>query len=247
MRRLHALVVALALCASAPSAGAAADDEQPVGTLVLVSNGPGEGTATLPAGLRVWGRPTMTGDSPYVLVGMSAPGKQATFGLVRYPEVTRFQWDDSGGPPAGRSTVRMVAVGPTTVRIPVRGMRGTRTVRLDRRLRQGLVEIRTIPMRDVQVVDDVIAFTVPARSVLAHGVVRPSLASTRATDGTCTTSRGGVCPTTLASVATFGSEWAVLRTDFWAYQGKGDAVTRFTQVAASPEPVTHFLLVLPMP
>jgi hypothetical protein len=248
VRRFLASLLALALCAFAPSAGA--DDDEATGTLVVVSNGPGEGTATLPAGLSVWGQPTTTGDSPYVLLGMSARGKQRSFGFVRYPPGTRREWDYREQPPAGRSTVRMIAVGRTTVRIPVRGMRGTRTVRLDRRLREGLVDIRTIPVRDVQVVEDVIPFTLPARSLLAHGVVRHALVSTVANDETCTTIRGDRCgglslPPELPWANPGGDEWMVLHGDFWA--GPGDAVTRFAQVAAYPEPVTHFLLVLPMP
>lgn len=93
-----------------------------------------------------------------------------------------------------------------------------------------------------------IPFTLPKHSVLAHGVIRRNIAAVRR-DETCTTERGGNChalslpPTTGVEASVGGDEWAVLHVDFpWR---EGDAVTVFEQVAVEPEPMTHFLLVLP--
>ena len=240
MRRLLAPLLALALCAVAAPVAHAAE-----GTLVIVGRGPSETTVSLPRGvvLRHW--PTIETKSPYALLAISQ--RWRTFLGVSWLAGHTWDWQvrDEAPLPGGAVTVRVLAEGPVSLRLPVRGMRGTTTVRTTRRLRGGAVNIREIPRATVDVIEDVIPFEVPRHSLLLHAVTRPGL-RVASVEGICTTARGGTCGTFVEYGPLGSADWSVLHVD-WGYGQflQGDAYAFLGDATLFAEPLLHYLIWMP--
>jgi len=245
MRRLFAPLLAVALAAVLAPAAQAAD-----GVLEIVSNGSAEGTLTLPRDMKIDYKRAISlqTDNKYLVLAVTKAGK-TTAAVAKLPAFEDTKWlryyEDF---PRGTSTVRVLTDGALRVRLPVTGFSGKRTVRLDRRLRGGSATIhKTVPSGPAAEVEDPIEFVAPASSVLVHGVFQPRALSAAGRRTACTTwgdDRCGLLTGTV--VAPLDSwEWAVMHLDWGKYEPMGTAYAYSAYVTDSPQPLTHYVFVLP--
>lgn len=244
MRRLLAPLLAFAMAAVLAPAAQATN-----GVLEIVSNGPAEGTLTLPRDMKIDYRRdiSLVTRNWYVVLAVTKAGR-TTAAFAKLPAYEYREWyrhvDDL---PGGTSTVRVLTEGTLKIRVPVTGFAGKRTVRLDRRLRGGSVTIREIvPSGPAREVDDPIEFSAPRSSVLVHGVFQPRAVTAASRRAVCTTSRGSRCGLPDTDVAPLMPwEWSVLHLDWGRYQPQGTAYAYSSDVTDDPQPVTHYVFVLP--
>lgn len=184
MRRLLLVAVVLAVAAAAAPARA-----EPTGTVTFVSDGPATGTLTLPERAEWDGTdPVLTTRQPGTATAITvSQDSHLTLAAFAVPTTRPVRWDWLQTTlPAGRSTVRMLVTGRTTVTFRVRGIAGNRTVRLTKRLTGATQVVRTVSTRPGNVVADYILFPVRREQVVMHGIVRRYLVRAASADEFCT-------------------------------------------------------------
>lgn len=247
MRRLLAPLLAGALTAvAAPAAHAAS------GTLVVITKGPAEATVSLPRGLASGqDGPTIETGSAYALFSIVQRGK--SYVAMSWLADQGWEWHGWNDPlSSGAATIRVLTDGPTTIRLPISGYRGTITIRPGRPLRGGSVTIRDIRPSVVDVVEDVIPFEVPVNNLLLHAVTRPGLPPA-SVESICTTARGNGCdiPRARLNDPFLQKEWAALHVNWWGVSSggyetrKGDAYAFFSDLTLFAGPVKHYLIWMP--
>lgn len=129
MRRLLGVLVAAAVALTGAPAGAA--DE---GEVVITADGPSYGTVTVPSTITLDLARAHVAAGPYAVLAVTRPGGQVTALGYRAPgfEAMPFGRNVKHEIQRGRSDVRLLTSGRTTITIPAPGLGRTLTLRLTR-------------------------------------------------------------------------------------------------------------------
>lgn len=159
------VVAAVAVLALAAPAQAAKSE------IVLVADGPSYAVVNLPGKAFLnFAKTTVTGTTPFAMIVVNQ-GKTVSTAAVRLPKRDVWHGANESFVPKGKSTLRLVAVGRVTIRIPVTGVNGSRTIRLTKRLTDTTAVVRDVPVQAETVTDD-IEFTTRSDAVVVHGLTR---------------------------------------------------------------------------
>ena len=201
MRPLLRALPALALLALAAPAHAG----PPRGELVLVADGTAAATFALPATVDLdLERATYETRSPYAVVLFAQGGHEAAVAV----HLAAVRGDESLISPArvraGRATVRSLAGGPGTVRIPATGLAGRRVVRVRDRLSGTFARMLKPAIVGTTARSDV-PLTVARSSLTIHGYYNPPGLTAGRVDALCVTPEADGCldhaePTPVATV-----------------------------------------------
>lgn len=160
----HALAALAVLALAAPAQAAKSE-------IVLVADGPSYAVVNLPADAFLnFPKTTITGTTPYAMIVVNQ-GKTVTTAATRLPK--RDVWHGGGDAKVrkGKSTLRLVVAGRVTIRIPVTGVNGSRTIRLTKRLTDTTAIVRDVAVEAETVTDD-IEFKTRSDAVVVHGLTR---------------------------------------------------------------------------
>lgn len=228
---LNAAVV-LAVLAGAAHAAPPAKHE-----LVIVADGPSYAVVTMPANISLdFTKSTLTGNTPYVMV-VGNQGTKVSTAVTRVPK--RDVWFGDATLPKGRSVLRVLTVGKTTIRVPVFGMSGSRTVRLTKRLTDATAVVRDVPVVNETVTDD-IPFQTRSVAVVVHGLSRRHDVPLAGVHSFCTAPAGTAC----APPITTGSP-GVSKVHDWPHKSS-HAYVNHTGVGIGQLPVQHYLFAVPV-
>lgn len=137
--------------------------------IVLVADGPSYAVVTMPADVSLeLNKSTVTGSLPWAML-VANQGPKVTAAVYRAPK--RDVWNGESMLPKGRSTIRLVVSGKVTIRVPVHGMNGSRTIKLTKRLTDATAVVRDVPVVTETVTDD-IPFKTRSDAVVVHGLTR---------------------------------------------------------------------------
>lgn len=215
------------------------------GEIVLVADGPSSGVLDLPASARL----DLSGleietRSPYAVVAFAQGGAVVNY-MLRLRDMSEFRYVSTNRLPAGRSLVRVVTQGRTTLTLPVLNMHGRRTVRLRRGL-PGAVGVlrRTQPDANNDVTDD-IPFTMHGNALVVHAVSRRHRQEVVTTDSTCVEVGDAPCGAPPDVRVLEGSRGS-FSMGVWNARGQAHAYHRSTAVGTEPEALRHGLVVVPV-
>lgn len=244
MRRVLGTVLAflVAVLTAGPATAA-----PPKGEIVFVANG-GAGYAdlNLPAKVTPNFDGAMYRTGGYVLL-TAGPGRDVTGFMVVAPGGD-WPWG-FGYLPKGRSRVRILTDRPTTIHVPVTGIRGRVTVRLDRKL-SGAVAKTADATVGVNAARSELPFTPSGRSVVFHGYTSYESKGAGRHDWLCLGAPGMPCiaedPTDVGGTVV-GGPWSEAGSIHTAYEHEGPAASKLLFAdAGTTGPVKHFLLAYPL-
>lgn len=243
MRRVLGTVLALFAVVTAAPATAATPAK---GEIVFVSNGPAYGDLTLPSKVTPDFENARYESGGYVVL-TAGPGKDVT-GFLLVPPGSEWPWGE-GYLPAGRSRVRLLADGPTTIRVPAKGLRGRLTVRLTRRLPGAVAKTGEAAVGPAAAVHE-IPFTLSGRSVVVHGYTSFESEGGGRHEWLCLGAAGTPCvaddPQYLGTTIVGGPFSESVNSKF-GYDHKGPLSSKLQFAdAGTVGPVTHFVLAFPL-
>jgi hypothetical protein len=243
MRRLTGLVLALLLAVLGTPASAA-----PAGELVFVANGSASGVLTLPYALPMdFAGFAMTTKSAYAALVITQDAALA-IGMAFFQEnggESAMASNDTF--PAGRSTVRVLAKGPVTLRFRIAGWAGRKVVRLTGPIAGATAVVRGVSTASSHTTDD-IPFETAGPAFVVHRLSYTDGSMLKA-EAFCAAPEPIRCdvPTHVEGDyrGWYGEEWQMYSP--WTSTGKAHAFLRSVHLTDGPDlTLRHWLLAVPI-
>lgn len=243
MRRLMALVAAAVALTGTP-AGAA-----PSGELVIVADGPAYGSLTMPRTIALDLPRAIVEASHYAVLVVMRPGSEITAFGYRAPGFEQLPFARNGTHQfeRGRSEVRLLTRGRTTIRIPAPGL-GTRvTLRLGRRLAGTAAEFRPLGGLVGPTASEVPFATGRRRMLVLHGALLRYTAAVEYDTRMCVVATGPQCAESVMLPVSPGTTSARLQVAHVLDAAPTARGTFQSTILGMPSgPGQHYVLALPL-
>lgn len=243
MRRVITLLVAL-LASAVATPGASA--VPPKGELVLIADGPSYATVDFPKDVYVNFQKADVPPVAYALFVASHAGQAVLVTQVRPDRHDYWIAPNDEVIPKGRSTLRLLVPGKTTVRIPAPSLTGRLTIKLNKRMSNATGALHNPKPDSMGFISDDIPFTATAPMVIVHGVSLPTTMLTVASiEWYCIVPAGEDCGTPHIAVGSMNNAGSVNTQTSWPTPGALHAVLHGTDIGVGQGPVLHYVFAVP--
>ena len=206
--------------------------------IIIVANGPSYAVLNMPANVFLnMPKSSLTGSTPYGMIVVTQ-GTNVTTAVDRLPKRDTWNGADRATIPKGKSILRVLVAGKVSIRIPVIGISGSRTIKLTKRLTDTTAVVRDVPVNLESFSDD-IPFKTRSDAVVVHGVTRVHDVPLVGLHASCVAPEGTPCsPPTGTGMP--GTSYSLKHT-----HRSSHAYVSHTGVGIGRLPIQHFLFAVP--